>query len=213
MKAVIMQAGRQKSIVLFNNGKFGIIPTPPNCEIGMVVNVSYNKRKIIALVCAALIIFFGIVCGLYFTPAGFLRITRGGGEDGGEAVAVELTYNQMKYITAIRPLTQTAVVIVLESSVINKKIPQGFDQVIKSLRRSGGQTEKAVHVAIAQNNLEEAKKIERRLLRLLSKNQDDPQNISVVFELYTLELYRKALQEAGQNNRRIGNYMRHWDDD
>ena len=68
MKGVIVQVGHPKSIVLFNNGKIGAIPTPDNCHVGMVVTVKFNnllKIIIISLV-AVFLIAMGILIGATF---------------------------------------------------------------------------------------------------------------------------------------------------
>jgi hypothetical protein len=57
MKGVIVQVGEPKSIVLYNNGKIGTIPTPEGCHIGMVVSVKLNNTpKIILIILAALLL-------------------------------------------------------------------------------------------------------------------------------------------------------------
>ena len=68
MKGVIVQVGHPKSIVLFNNGKIGAIPTPDNCHVGMVVTVKYNNllKIIIISFAAILLIAIGILIGAYF---------------------------------------------------------------------------------------------------------------------------------------------------
>jgi putative Mn2+ efflux pump MntP len=68
MKGVIVQAGKPKSIVLFNNGKIGVIPTPANCHVGMVVTVKFNNLlKMIAIALAALLLIAaGIFIGARF---------------------------------------------------------------------------------------------------------------------------------------------------
>ena len=72
MKGVIVQVGHPKSIVLFNNGKIGAIPTPDNCQVGMVVTVKYsNLLKIIIISLAALLL---LALGI-FIGASFLRNT------------------------------------------------------------------------------------------------------------------------------------------
>jgi len=49
MKGVILQVGKPKSIVLYNNGKLGAIPTPADCHVGMVITVKFNNNlKILA---------------------------------------------------------------------------------------------------------------------------------------------------------------------
>jgi hypothetical protein len=71
MKAVIMQIHGKKSIVLFSNGKFGTIPTPPGCEEGSVVTIYFNKRlKLLAIILAAiLLIGLGIFIGVSFVKS------------------------------------------------------------------------------------------------------------------------------------------------
>jgi hypothetical protein len=59
MKGVIVQAGEPKSIVLFNNGKIGAIPTPAGCHVGMVVTVKLNNRLKIALIALAAVLLLG----------------------------------------------------------------------------------------------------------------------------------------------------------
>jgi hypothetical protein len=69
MKGVIVQVGNPKSIVLLNNGKIIAVPTPVNCNIGMVVTVKYsNVLKIVLVALAAvLLVALGFLIG-----AGFL---------------------------------------------------------------------------------------------------------------------------------------------
>ncbi|MDR0409774.1 MAG: anti-sigma factor domain-containing protein [Spirochaetaceae bacterium] len=69
MKAVIMQVRGKKSIVLFSNGKFGTIPTPPGCEEGSVVTIYVNKRlKLLAIILAAAVLLaLGVFIGVSIT--------------------------------------------------------------------------------------------------------------------------------------------------
>jgi hypothetical protein len=68
VKGVIVQVGEPKSIVLFNNGKIGAIPTPPDCHVGMVVTVKLNNAIKIAIIifAAVLLIALGIAIGVTF---------------------------------------------------------------------------------------------------------------------------------------------------
>jgi hypothetical protein len=197
MKGVIMKKGDKKSIVLFNNGEFRSMPTPPHCEVGTVVAGFYNRRRIIffvSLSCALLLCFFFLARFLYVTPAGFLRISYGGKNEAN--VAIELTYNRIERITKIRPLTQNAVETAAGLSAANKKIPDAYGEVIAAFLGSPViPPQTTVTVAIAQDNLSRAKTIERNLSLLASL----PSPLAAVFELYTLELYRKTLAEAGQD--------------
>jgi hypothetical protein len=71
MKGVVVQVGEPKSIVLFNNGKIGAIPTPADCHVGMVVTVKYNsKLKILAITFAAVLLLgAGIFIGVSFVKS------------------------------------------------------------------------------------------------------------------------------------------------
>jgi uncharacterized protein (TIGR00156 family) len=60
MKGVIVQTGEPKSIVLFNNGRIGAIPTPANCHVGMVVAVKYNNKLRIAALALAAVLLIGL---------------------------------------------------------------------------------------------------------------------------------------------------------
>jgi len=66
MKGVIVQVGKPKSIILYNNGKLGSIPTPSDCRVGMVVTVKLNnKLKIFAISLAVILAGLGIFSGIY----------------------------------------------------------------------------------------------------------------------------------------------------
>jgi len=66
MKGVIVKVGKPKSIILYNNGKLGSIPTSDGYHAGMVVTVNFNKRlKILAVGFAALLAGIGIFSGVY----------------------------------------------------------------------------------------------------------------------------------------------------
>jgi hypothetical protein len=86
MKGVIVQMGEPKSIVLFNNGKIGAIPTPADCHVGKVVSVKLNSRfKIIALILAAvLLLALGVFIGVFVAqdkaaPPSMMPMHEGGG--------------------------------------------------------------------------------------------------------------------------------------
>jgi hypothetical protein len=200
MKGVIMKKGDKKSIVLFNNGEFRSIPTPTHCEVGTVVAVSYNRKKMVLFIsfaCILLLCFFFLARFLYFTPIGFLQISYGGKNE----TAIELTYNRMERITKIRPLTQNAVETVAGLSAVNKKIPAAYEELIVAFLCSPDiPPQNTVTVAIAQDNLSRAKMIEQNL----SPPSSVPSPVTVAFELYTLELYRKTLSETGHDREHGG---------
>jgi len=66
MKGVIVQVGKPKSIVLYNNGKLGAIPTPADCHVGMVITVKFNNNlKIIAIGLAVLLLGIAVFFEVY----------------------------------------------------------------------------------------------------------------------------------------------------
>jgi hypothetical protein len=197
MKGIIMQRGERKSIVLFNNGKIGEIPTRPNFEEGMIVTVSYNKR-FIALIgivsCIALIYAFFALRSVYYSPFGYVQINY-------ENTAVELAYNRFQRIIAVRPLNQQAVEPIAILRLNNATIETAYEKIIPSLARSPSfPARNLLLVRIAQDNLAGAKKIEQSLslfsIPLMSALKKE---FTVTFELYTHELYREAMTENSQS--------------
>lgn len=69
-----MQVRGKKSIVLFSNGKFGTIPTPPGCEEGSVLTIRLNNRlKILVITLSAILL---LALGVYIG----VSLTKGKGE-------------------------------------------------------------------------------------------------------------------------------------
>jgi uncharacterized protein (TIGR00156 family) len=95
MKGVIVQVGEPKSIVLFNNGRIGAMPTPGDCHVGMVVTVNYNnKLRIAALVLAALLLIgLGVFIGLFALKGGAEAGPPAGTAEPGPAFTVEQAKN------------------------------------------------------------------------------------------------------------------------
>jgi hypothetical protein len=78
VKGVIMKVGEQKSVVLFTNGKFGSIPTPKNAQVGMVIHISYNRKKILLFAVLAALVLAALLAGAHYV--------RGGCRNTGEGV-------------------------------------------------------------------------------------------------------------------------------
>jgi hypothetical protein len=196
MKGMVMQRGERTSIVLYNNGKIGKIPTPPNCEEGMVITISYN-RKLISLL--SILLFAAVLCAVlvlrsvYFYPFGYVQINYGN-------AAVELAYNRFQRILAMRPLSQQAVEPIAALSLNNTKIENAYEKIMSSYARSPLFSEQnTVLVRIAQDNLAGAKTIQQNLSLLSAPLMSAAQKeIPVSFELYTHELYREAMITAAQ---------------
>ena len=183
MKGIIMQRKEEKSIVLFNNGKIGEIPTPANCEEGMVISISYNKRIItfvsilsgIVLVCAAI-----VLLSIYNKPVGFVQINY-------QNVIIELTYNRFQRIIASRPLNIQAVEPLTAISLNNNSIQAAYERIILTLTGEGvSAVQGPIVVRIAQDNLINARKIEQSLSAMQN-------NTDVTFRIYTHELYQQAM--------------------
>lgn len=183
---------------MFNNGKIGFIPNPPQCQIGMVIDVTYNKRKFIFFAALALIV---LLCttfldlGAYDKPAGYIQIDYI--ENGQTKAYFELTYNRFERVIFTRPLNVFAATTLAGLKLKHKPVAQAYQIVIAALSGSGARgSQNHVVVRIAQDDLENAKKIEESLISLANTIQEEYKR-NTGFDLYTIELYRKALQEAG----------------
>jgi hypothetical protein len=199
MKGMVIQQGERTSVVLYNNGKISEISTPPDCEEGMVITVSYNKRLILLL---CVLLFAAVLCaGLflrsaYLKPFGYVQINYGNvnGNANGTA-AVELAYNRFRRILAMRPLNQQAVEPIAALSLNNAKLENAYEKIMLSYARSPlFPVRNTALVRIAQDNLAGAKSIEQSLSLLSAPLASAAQKeIQVSFELYTHELYREAM--------------------
>jgi hypothetical protein len=199
MKGMVMQRGERTSIVIYNNGKISEILTPPNCEEGMVITVSYN-RKFIALL--SILLFAAVLCAVlvlrsvYLKPFGYVQINYGNANGNANgAAAVELAYNRFRRILAMRPLNQQAIEPIAALSLNNAKIENAYEKIMLSYARSPlFPAQNTALVRIAQDNLAEAKSIEQSLSLLSAPLMSAAQKeILVSFELYTHELYREAM--------------------
>jgi hypothetical protein len=71
MRGVVIKIEDSSTIVMFNNGKIGRIPTPPGCKSGRVITVSFNRKLIFFPVTGMVLL---IILGCIF---GFLMLARG----------------------------------------------------------------------------------------------------------------------------------------
>jgi hypothetical protein len=69
MKGVVVEIDNAKCIVLFNNGHIGSLPKPPNCEVGMVITVNFN-RKLMMLPIAAFVVLLAVGIIVWFALRG-----------------------------------------------------------------------------------------------------------------------------------------------
>ncbi|GHT53341.1 hypothetical protein FACS1894106_4090 [Spirochaetia bacterium] len=182
MKGVIVQTGKKKSVVMLNNGNIRTIPNLPNSQIGMVIDVSYNKRKFIF---GAVLAFILLVCLIeaYSAKAGYIQITNGENEQTN--ASIELTYNYFNQVISFCPLNDSAVTPLAGMKLRFKSITGAYQSIIETF----GDT---VVVRIVQDNLVNAKEIEQSLGAV-----SDNRELTIKFELYTIALYRKVLEESG----------------
>jgi hypothetical protein len=98
MKGVIWKIAGRKSIVLFQNGDFRAIPTPPDAQIGMAITVLYNRRLIAIFAAAVYAVVIAVVSAivLYFSPVGYIDITYGKAKE--QRITVELVVNRFDRI-------------------------------------------------------------------------------------------------------------------
>ena len=197
MKGVIVQVGKPQSIILFNNGKIGAVSTPADCRVGMVIDVSYNKRKFIF---QGVFIFFtllGVLLSarfLCFSPIGYVQITYG--RQANKTVSLELSYNYFERVMGAKPLNTFSVAPIMDMRITGKSINDAYVTILETLGSSETlRSQNYITVRIAQDNLENAKKIEQGLA-LLANNSGNYNNRNITFELYTLELYQKTEPDA-----------------
>ncbi|GHV78445.1 hypothetical protein AGMMS49944_02360 [Spirochaetia bacterium] len=186
MKGVIVRIGKKKSVVMFNNGNIRTIPNLPNGQMGTVIDVSYNRRKFIfwAVLAFILLVCFPIVAiEAYSVKAGYIQITNGENEQTN--ASIELTYNYFKRVISFCPLNDFAVTPLAGMKLRFKSITGAYQSIIETF----GDT---VVVRIAEDNLVNAKEIEQSLGAV-----SDNRELTIKSELYTIALYRKALEESG----------------
>jgi hypothetical protein len=194
LKGVIVRVGEKKSVVLFNNGNIRMIPNLSNSQIGMVIDVSDNKQKFIF---GALLAFILLVClpiaafEAYSVRAGYIQITNGENEQTN--ASFELTYNYFKRVISFCPLNNLAVPPLAGMELRFKSISGACQSIIETFGNPqfpGSQH--TVVVRIAQDNLLNAKEIEQSLGAV-----PDNRELPIKFELYTIALYRRVLEESG----------------
>jgi hypothetical protein len=206
MKGVIMQIEGGKAVVLYNNGAFGVIRAPAGCEAGMGISVTSNKKMIALLalsLCAVCALLFLLVRFFYVTPVGYVQITtanvaEAAGAAGAAGAALELSYNRLERIHAIRPLNAQAVPIAAGLAVVHKPISQAWGDIIAAFDTAGCLSGN-VEVLIAQNDLANAQDIQADLVSLSeSMKKTLYPALTVDFSLYTIELYQKAMAGRGE---------------
>jgi hypothetical protein len=185
MKGVIWKIEGQKSIVLFRNGDFRAIPTPPDAQIGMAVTVSYNKKQIAIfalVVCAAV---FAVVSAavLYFSPVGYIDIVYGKAEE--QRIIVELAVNRFDRILDTR-LFSTEVAFSTSLPPFNhRNIDEGYANTITAASVSPATPE--VFIQITHKDIQRAVELRWRFLHLTeSLEAKTGRTLSLTFELERL---------------------------
>ncbi|MDR1179324.1 MAG: hypothetical protein LBK44_02365 [Spirochaetales bacterium] len=212
MKGVVVRLDGKKSIVLFNNGKIGRILNPPQCRVGMIVDVRHNRKRIFLAAVIALVLAALFLCAkyLYFSPVGYLQITYEQGEHF--KVAVELEYNRLGRVVDTRPLHTKTFSPLGEMDVHGKRIDEAYKEVslaiISALPRDA---ETWADVRIAQDDLEATTEISQCLGSLTGEIRKHAASVNVEFKLYTLELYREIVMKAATS--RNDPDRRHQEDD
>jgi hypothetical protein len=194
MKGVIMQIEGDKAVVLFNNGAFRVIRAPAGYEAGMGISVTSNKKMVVLFalfLCAVCALLFLFVQFFYVTPVGYVQITTGA--TGATGVALEVSYNRMERIRALRPLNAQSVPIAASLSIVHKPIPHAWGDIIAAFD-TAGYLSGNVEVLIAQDNLANAQGIQADLVSLSeSMKKALYPALAVDFSLYTIELYQQAM--------------------
>ncbi|MDR0525776.1 MAG: anti-sigma factor domain-containing protein [Spirochaetaceae bacterium] len=165
MKGVIWKIEGRKSVVLFQNGDFRAIPTPPDAQPGMTVTVSYNRKRIIlfaALLCAATVSGF-----LYFSPAGYIDLIIYDSEED-RRIIVEFAANRFGRILEIHRFSTEPSFAESLPPLKYKDIDEACADTLKaaSLFFPSARASQ-VRIHITYQNIQEAEKLKTRLVRII----------------------------------------------
>jgi hypothetical protein len=181
MKGVIWKIEGRKSIVLFQNGDFRAIPTPPDAQTGMAVTVSYNKKR--------LFVFAGILCALviaavfsalmYFLPAGYIDIIYGQ-ED--RRIIVELTLNRFDHILEARIFSSQPAFSASLPPLTYEELDKGYANILKAASLLPIAPE--LRIQITHKDIRRAEKIKARLEYLTGAVEEmTGRKLSLTFEI------------------------------
>lgn len=164
MKGVIWKIEGKKSIVLFQNGDFRSIPTPPDARTGMAVTVAYNKKLLAVfagLACAVIVAVFSILAPNFF-HAGYIDIIYGRPDE--RRIIVELVVNRYDRILETRIFTTETAFAASLPTFDHRHLDDGYANTIMAASLYPVAPE--VRVWIAHKNMRKAEEIKTRLLRL-----------------------------------------------
>ncbi|MDR1931430.1 MAG: anti-sigma factor domain-containing protein [Spirochaetales bacterium] len=181
MKGVIWKIEGRKSIVLFQNGDFRAIPTPPEAQTGMALTVSYNKKR--------LFVFAGILCSLvitvvfaalmYFLPAGYIDIIYGR-ED--RRIIVELMVNRFDHILETRIFSSQPAFSASLPPLKYEELDEGYANTLKAASLLPMAPD--VRVQITHKDIRRAEKIKARLEYLTKAVEEmTGRKLSLAFEI------------------------------
>lgn len=172
MKGVIWKIEDDKSIVLFTNGDFRVMPAPEGAEVGTVVSVSYNRKALYAIagiICLLLaaVCFGAVSC---FSPVAYIDITYQQKKDGdAETKAViELAANRWGRVVAARSFSADGTLVVHSLSLKFQKTEAAYAAVVRAgsgLPKHKSKGKARVSVTVAQKDIEKAETLRGLLLR------------------------------------------------
>ncbi len=155
MKGVIVEVGAQKTIVLFNNGKLGTIPTRSHFQVGAVV--SHTKKSHISRwvsVAAAMLFVTGSVTA-YAWPVGTVEVSE----------SVALTYNCFKRVIGVSGCHGTTAPLNDALDVQHHSIETAYQRTLVHMDKTGALGD-TVSIIVAQDSLAGASDMESKLLSL-----------------------------------------------
>jgi hypothetical protein len=186
MKGVIWKIEGRKSIVLFQNGDFRAIPTPPDAQIGMAITVSYNKKRLFVFATAVCATVFAAVTAavLYFSPVGYIDIIYGKAEE--QRIIVELAVNRFNRILDTRVFSTEAVFSMSLPPFNHKDINEGYANTITAASVSPAAPE--VLIQITHKDIRRAEDLKGRFLRLTESLETKiGRTLSLTFDLELLD--------------------------
>ncbi|MDR0568194.1 MAG: anti-sigma factor domain-containing protein [Spirochaetaceae bacterium] len=167
MKGVIWKIDGRKSVVLFQNGDFRAIATPPDARVGMTVTVSYNKKRIFLFAGAlcAVVIAAVLPAVFYFSPAGYFDCIIAYKED--RRIIVECAVNHFDRIFETRIFSAEKLFSESLPELKHKRFDDGYAAILKSASVLPVKAKKTrILIRIAHKDLNRAEKIKERIIHL-----------------------------------------------
>ncbi|MDR0562123.1 MAG: anti-sigma factor domain-containing protein [Spirochaetaceae bacterium] len=174
MKGIIWKIEGQKSIVLFQNGDFRAVPTPPDAQTGMTVTVSYNRKRMVLFAAVLFAAVAAAVSGtvLYFSPAGYIDIIVYAQEDD-RRIIVEFAANRFDRILEIRHFSTESSFAESLPPLKYKDIDEACADALKAASLFfPSAKESQARIQITHRNIQRAQELKTRFTRIIESIEE-----------------------------------------